>query len=44
MMISDVPPKDTSAPKAPEKKIGTTATIIRPTAPIKIMLLSTFVR
>ena len=43
-MINDVPPNETSAPKAPEKKIGMIATIDNPIAPIKMMLLSTFVR
>jgi len=33
----DVPPKETFAPKYPLKKIGITATIQRPTAPIKII-------
>lgn len=43
-MISDVPPNETSAPNAPEKNIGTTATIDNPTAPINIILFNTFVR
>lgn len=38
-MISDVPPNDTFAPNAPEKKIGTIATNDKPTAPMKMMLL-----
>ena len=36
-MISDVPPKVTFAPNAPEKKIGIIATIVSPHAPIKMM-------
>lgn len=36
IMINEVPPNETFAPKAPEKIIGKTATIVSPTAPIKI--------
>ena len=36
-IISEVPPKFTLAPNAPAKKIGITATMVRPIAPIKIM-------
>ena len=43
-MMSDVPLKDTSAPNAPEKKIGSAHTITIPIAPRKIMLLSTVVK
>ena len=43
-MISDVPPNPIFALNAPEQKIGTTAIIVRPTAPIKMILLSTLLR
>jgi hypothetical protein len=33
----DVPPNPTLAPKIPDAKIGITATIISPIAPIKII-------
>ena len=38
IIIRDVPPKDTLTPNTPAQKIGITATIIKPTAPIKIIL------
>ena len=38
IIISDVPPKETFAPNTPENKIGITATITKPTAPMKIIL------
>jgi hypothetical protein len=36
-MIIDVPPNPTLAPVRPDARIGITATIISPTAPINIM-------
>ena len=35
IIMSDVPPNETFAPNLPLKKIGTSATMIRPIAPIK---------
>ncbi len=36
--MREVPPKETSAPNTPLKKIGIVATMINPTAPMKTML------
>ena len=36
-MIRLVPPKDTEAPNTPQKKKGRIPTIVRPTAPIKMI-------
>lgn len=36
IMMMDVPPKDTFAPKYPLKKIGINAIIHNPTAPMKM--------
>ena len=38
-IMIEVPPKDTCASNHPEKKIGIIATILKPSAPMKITLL-----
>ena len=43
-MIRDVPPKDTLAPNTPLKKIGITATMMSPIAPMKMMKFKIFAR